>query len=80
MSKRDEVVSIFLPRFSGVSEEDVKNRSSSLQDVQAVLSSFINERTILVGHSLENDLCALKVSFIFIYFNFFSMLVWFLTF
>ncbi|KAM9476985.1 uncharacterized protein Hap1MRO34_009919 [Clarias gariepinus] len=56
----DEVID-YNTRFSGVSEEDVKNRSSSLQDVQAVLSSFINERTILVGHSLENDLCALKL-------------------
>lgn len=60
MSKRDEVV-FFLPRFSGVSEEDVKNSSSSLQDVQAVLLSFISEGTILVGHGLENDLSALKV-------------------
>ncbi|KAK3554507.1 hypothetical protein QTP70_024415 [Hemibagrus guttatus] len=48
-------------RFSGVSEDDVKNSSSSLQDVQTVLLSFISERTILVGHSLENDLCALKL-------------------
>ncbi|XP_053088810.1 RNA exonuclease 1 homolog isoform X2 [Pangasianodon hypophthalmus] len=48
-------------RFSGVSEDDVKNCSSSLRDVQAVLLSFINERTILVGHGLENDLCALKL-------------------
>lgn len=61
-SETDEVVCFFLPRFSGVSEEDVKNSSSSLQDVQAVLLSFISERTILVGHCLENDLCALKVS------------------
>ncbi|KAF7710095.1 RNA exonuclease 1 homolog [Silurus meridionalis] len=47
-------------RFSGVSEEDVRKSSSSLQDVQAVLLSFISEKTILVGHGLENDLCALK--------------------
>ncbi|KAG7333726.1 hypothetical protein KOW79_002133 [Hemibagrus wyckioides] len=48
-------------RFSGVSEDDVKNSSLSLQDVQTMLLSFISERTILVGHSLENDLCALKL-------------------
>ncbi|XP_047667895.1 uncharacterized protein zgc:152968 isoform X2 [Tachysurus fulvidraco] len=48
-------------RFSGVSEDDVKNSSLSLRDVQTVLLSFINERTILVGHGLENDLCALKI-------------------
>ncbi|XP_036431184.1 RNA exonuclease 1 homolog [Colossoma macropomum] len=48
-------------RFSGVSEDDVKGSSSSLQDVQAVLLSFISAATILVGHGLENDLCALKL-------------------
>lgn len=53
---------VFLPRFSGVSEDDVKNSSFSLQDVQAELLSFVSETTILVGHGLENDLCALKVS------------------
>ncbi|XP_072533315.1 uncharacterized protein [Salminus brasiliensis] len=48
-------------RFSGVSEDDVKGSSSSLRDVQAVLLSFISADTILVGHGLENDLCALKL-------------------
>ncbi|XP_017556925.1 uncharacterized protein zgc:152968 isoform X2 [Pygocentrus nattereri] len=48
-------------RFSGVSEDDVKGSSSSLRDVQAVLLSFISADTVLVGHGLENDLCALKL-------------------
>lgn len=40
----------------------MKGTSSSLRDVQAVLLSFINADTILIGHGLENDLAALKVS------------------
>lgn len=40
----------------------MKGTSSSLHDVQAVLLSFINADTILIGHGLENDLAALKVS------------------
>ncbi|XP_030644116.1 RNA exonuclease 1 homolog [Chanos chanos] len=48
-------------RFSGVSEDDVKGCSVSLRDVQAALLSFVNEDTILIGHGLENDLCALKL-------------------
>jgi len=40
----------------------VKGTSSSLHDVQAVLLSFINADTILIGHGLENDLASLKVS------------------
>lgn len=56
-----------LLRFSGVSEDDVKSSSSSLRDVQAALLSFICADTILVGHGLENDLCALKVSRVFVF-------------
>ncbi|XP_067298792.1 RNA exonuclease 1 homolog isoform X2 [Pseudorasbora parva] len=48
-------------RFSGISEDDVKGTSSSLRDIQAVLLSFINADTILIGHGLENDLVALKI-------------------
>lgn len=40
----------------------MKGTSSSLHDVQAVLLSFINADTILIGHGLENDLASLKVS------------------
>lgn len=48
-------------RFSGVSEEDVKGHHTSLSEVQETLLSFVNADTILIGHSLEMDLCALKV-------------------
>ncbi|XDV15245.1 hypothetical protein PO909_015369 [Leuciscus waleckii] len=48
-------------RFSGISEDDVKGTSSSLRDVQAVLLSFINADTILIGHGLENDLASLRI-------------------
>lgn len=40
----------------------MKGSSSSLRDVQAVLLSFINADTILIGHGLEKDLASLKVS------------------
>lgn len=51
-----------LLRFSGISKDDVRGTSSSLRDVQKVLLSFINADTFLIGHGLENDLAALKVS------------------
>ena len=50
-------------RFSGVSAKDLKRGpTKSLKDVQNDLLGFINANTILIGHSLENDLRALKVS------------------
>ncbi|KAB1259796.1 RNA exonuclease 1-like protein, partial [Camelus dromedarius] len=48
-------------RFSGVTEADLADTSISLRDVQAVLLSMFSADTILIGHSLESDLLALKV-------------------
>ena len=49
-------------RFSGITEEDLEDVTTSIRDVQAVLLSLFTDRTILLGHSLESDLNALKVS------------------
>ncbi|KAK7888876.1 hypothetical protein WMY93_024436 [Mugilogobius chulae] len=48
-------------RFSGVTEEDLENVSITLRDVQAVLLSMFSAESILLGHSLESDLLALKL-------------------
>uniref|UniRef100_A0A8C9Y0M3 Zgc:152968 n=1 Tax=Sander lucioperca TaxID=283035 RepID=A0A8C9Y0M3_SANLU len=48
-------------RFSGITEEDVKGKCTSLTEVQETLLSFISADTILIGHGLEMDLCALKL-------------------
>ncbi|XP_034548974.1 RNA exonuclease 1 homolog isoform X2 [Notolabrus celidotus] len=57
----DNEVIDYNTRFSGMSEEDVKDTYTSLREVQETLLSFINADTILIGHSLETDLCALKL-------------------
>lgn len=41
----------------------MKETHTSLREVQATLLSFISADTILIGHGLETDLCALKVTF-----------------
>lgn len=48
-------------RFSGVMEEDLVNTLITLRDVQAVLLNMFCSQTILIGHSLESDLFALKL-------------------
>lgn len=48
-------------RFSGISEKDMKDVTTSLLDVQATFLSMFSSKTILVGHSLESDFKALKL-------------------
>lgn len=51
----------FFHRFSGITEQMLKNTTTTLHNVQAVLLSMFNSETILVGHSLESDFKALKL-------------------
>lgn len=44
-----------------MTEEDLENTTITLRDVQAVLLSMFSAESILLGHSLESDLLALKV-------------------
>jgi len=48
-------------RFSGITEEQLVNVRTTLNDVQAVMLTRFKKNTILVGHSLESDLVALKL-------------------
>uniref|UniRef100_G1PY64 Exonuclease domain-containing protein n=1 Tax=Myotis lucifugus TaxID=59463 RepID=G1PY64_MYOLU len=51
----------FNTRFSGVTAADLAHTSASLRDVQATLLTLFNAHTILIGHSLQSDLLALKL-------------------
>uniref|UniRef100_A0A4X2LHA7 RNA exonuclease 1 homolog n=1 Tax=Vombatus ursinus TaxID=29139 RepID=A0A4X2LHA7_VOMUR len=59
--KPDNKVVDYNTRFSGVTEEDLQNACITLRDVQAVLLNMFSSDTILIGHSLESDLFALKL-------------------
>lgn len=48
-------------RYSGITEKTLQNVTRTLRDVQAVLLSMFNSKTILIGHSLESDFKALKL-------------------
>ncbi|XP_055644758.1 RNA exonuclease 1 homolog [Toxorhynchites rutilus septentrionalis] len=48
-------------RFSGITEQMLKNTTTTLHNVQAVLLSMFNSETILIGHSLDSDFKALKL-------------------
>ena len=52
---------LFLYRFSGLKKKDLEKAQRTLVDIQYRLKKIFCEDTILIGHSLEGDLKALKV-------------------
>ncbi|KAL1110291.1 hypothetical protein AAG570_008368 [Ranatra chinensis] len=61
MIKPDFPILDYCTRFSGVTESDLVGITDRLPDIQKMLLKFINDKTILIGHSLDNDLRVLKI-------------------
>ncbi len=57
-------------RWSGITENQLENCNVTVEDVQRRLLKLFNDKTILIGHSLESDLKALKVMKIICFFNY----------
>jgi len=51
----------YLTQWSGIAESDLEGVTTTLKDVQQQIKQWLTKNTILVGHSLENDLKALKI-------------------
>ncbi|KAH8280114.1 hypothetical protein KR018_007984 [Drosophila ironensis] len=59
--KPDNQIVDYNTNYSGITEAMLNNETRTLRDVQAVLMSMFHAQTVLVGHSLESDLKALKL-------------------
>ncbi|KAH8291841.1 hypothetical protein KR054_001428 [Drosophila jambulina] len=59
--KPDNQIVDYNTTYSGITEAMLSTQTRTLRDVQAVLMSMFHARTVLVGHSLESDLKALKI-------------------
>lgn len=49
-------------KFSGISKDKLKDITTTLTDVQQAIRKILPSKCILIGHSLENDLRALKLA------------------
>ncbi|KNC84806.1 hypothetical protein SARC_02981 [Sphaeroforma arctica JP610] len=57
----DEPITNYLTQFSGMTRELLKGVTTTVLDVQTRIRSLIPANAILLGHSLENDLRAMKL-------------------
>jgi RNA exonuclease 1 len=55
-------VTDYLTQWSGITEELLADVTTTLADAQHVLLDMVDTECILVGHSLENDLRAMKIA------------------
>ncbi|KAG4075880.1 hypothetical protein HA402_003706 [Bradysia odoriphaga] len=59
--KPDNKIIDYNTTYSGITEKLLENETRTLRDIQAVLLSMFHSKTILIGHSLDSDMKALKL-------------------
>lgn len=64
--KPDKPITDYVTQFSGITEEMLAPINTTLADIQKKLLEILHPRTILIGHSLNSDLTALKITHPFI--------------
>ncbi|RKF80705.1 putative exonuclease [Golovinomyces cichoracearum] len=64
--KPENPITNYLTQYSGITKKMLENVTTTLIDIQEKLVKLLHPRTILIGHSLNSDLTALKITHPFI--------------
>ncbi|CAK68222.1 unnamed protein product (macronuclear) [Paramecium tetraurelia] len=59
--KPQTIILDYNTKYSGITEEMLSNVTITLAEAQKMVKSILDEESILIGHSLENDLNALQM-------------------
>lgn len=57
----DNPITDYLTKYSGITEEMMQKAHFRLADIQKFITTYVDSRDILIGHSLQSDLKALKI-------------------
>ncbi|CEP64026.1 Rnh70p LALA0_S10e00540g [Lachancea lanzarotensis] len=59
--KPDATITDYLTKYSGITEEKLRDVTTTLEDVQRDILKIVSATDILIGHSLQSDLNVLKL-------------------
>ena len=59
--KPKEEITDYVTKYSGITEELLRDVTTTIEDIQNLFVNTVSQQDILIGHSLESDLNVMKI-------------------